>query len=924
MPRTRLLLPLIVGLLLSAPASTAWGSTGATKFRPRIGGALGLVPRAGSLDVASGVLTPVVYHGGSVMAGRVTIHTIFWAPSGFQFQGAPPGSIGYEDLLKQFFTDAAHDSGTAGNVFSVLPQFAQGTRVGAVTPGSYSISYDPAINSVDDTQPYPGPADQCASPSNVTTCVTDAQVQAEVDRVVQATSGTPRGLNNIWYVFLPPNVDECILPGACGTNAFGGYHSLTNINGHGVTIYAITPDPLIATTVPPGSDPQGNPDAEMAVDVAGHETEEAMTDPQGVGWMDPNGFESADKCEIGPQHGTPLGYAPNGSPYNQLINGHPYLLQGMWSNNDHGCVQSTSLTGNPLPLPQVNMTQFSSTVSGSIERNVSGVGVALRLRRAAADGSTVTVAAGSTTTAADGSWSLSLGHHALGDDRDQVTVDYSGAGAPTPSHQVIQTGNGGNPFTQSGWTGWFDLDNGSLVTNNAKLGGPSVTLGPCFQTGVLGVTINGSPLGPSPTDFCNTQTDTATVATPTIAPTAALTASSNDNRAFSPPDGPSFNPDGALVKLSVPVGEPDAVSLFLSPLGTFQPSGFPSCTADLEAQAVTCTGLVAGRHYALTDGNVEVSQVADATGTLTGQFPVGRLRGGDSVSLSHGSRTWTTLHVAHLKVSIAGSQTVLSGGTCEPGAYYGAPLSQAPTNPQAGGPGVALSGQICPLNGQPMGFSTSTIAQTDERSAGQTQTEVPDIENTSPIQGETVYGAFTALAESGLPGPDNSIIPTDQTSRIALSIAPAARRSPVFRAGNVDTANGVSVKGLRSGAYTATWTLRDANGDTRTVKTRFIEHAGASSHRGHVAKPKVTCNPRFNDNVTCSATFPNPRARGTVRMTVIRGGKVVAMGHGRVNHGEARITTHELRHVTSGLVNVTLVLTQPPAPPTTSTLGVRL
>jgi hypothetical protein len=45
----------------------------------------------------------------------------------------------------------------------------------------------------------------------------------------------------------------------------------------------------------------------------------------------------------------------------------------------------------------------------------------------------------------------------------------------------------------------------------------------------------------------------------------------------------------------------------------------------------------------------------------------------------------------------------------------------------------------------------------------------------------------------------------------------------VFSARNVDTKNGVKVSGLRSGTYTATWTLTNANGDTRTVVTQFFE-----------------------------------------------------------------------------------------------------
>ena len=64
------------------------------------------------------------------------------------------------------------------------------------------------------------------------------------------------------------------------------------------------------------------------MDIANHETNEAMTDPTGIGWMDPNGYEVADKCEFGPQHGTPLGFATDGSPYNQVINGDKYLRPG--------------------------------------------------------------------------------------------------------------------------------------------------------------------------------------------------------------------------------------------------------------------------------------------------------------------------------------------------------------------------------------------------------------------------------------------------------------------------------------------------------------------------------------------------------------------------------------------------------------------
>ena len=46
----------------------------------------------------------------------------------------------------------------------------------------------------------------------------------------------------------------------------------------------MTIDPTIeAGAIAPGADPKGNPDAEVVVDIADHETNEAMTDPEGTG-----------------------------------------------------------------------------------------------------------------------------------------------------------------------------------------------------------------------------------------------------------------------------------------------------------------------------------------------------------------------------------------------------------------------------------------------------------------------------------------------------------------------------------------------------------------------------------------------------------------------------------------------------------------
>jgi hypothetical protein len=829
---------------LAVPSAAANPSaTAKPVFHPRIGAALGLVPsltfRNGRLQpaqTATQPLTPVTYHGGQTMTGGITVHTIFWTGGTNAFQGRPSGApADYIGMIKQYLTDvAAASTGTSGqtcttsacNAFTVEAQFGWGTTPGGITHGANTVSYNPSNDSIVDNAPYPSKSVQCASPQNTATCITDAQVQAEVNRVINAAGGS-RGLHDIWYVFTPPDVDECISPGVCESNAFGGYHSVSDL-GSGATIYAYTGDPIVESGAVnnPGSDPQGYPDAEVVIDIVAHETNEAMTDPEGVGYMDPNGFEVGDKCEFGPQFGTPLGFAPDGSPFNQVINGHEYLTQEMWANADNGnnpdCVQATTNTSNPLPLPQIHLTQFSRTVSGNIERHTAGVRVKVTLQRASASGAPVTVASGSATTAADGSWSVSLGSRAVGDDRDVITVGYSGAGAPTPSQEQILTGNGGNPFTESGWTGWVAMDNGSLVTNTQNVQGfapPSITLEPCFQTGVERYTVAGVPGSESPTDFCNTTTDAATAPLKAAVTRAQAVAwSSTDDRAFTPLGDPSPNLTGALVTLAVRAGEADSVSSFFNPFNAIPQGGFPSCTGDLEARTVTCTGLVPGETYRLGGGAGLAHGAADATGTVAVRLPI---KGGETVTLSNGSRPLTTLHVAHLRVAIQGNQTVTSGGRCQPGEYYGPPVTTPPTSPSAGSifGGVALTGEICPLNGNAAGLPVSTIAQTDEFSGGLTMTEVPLIVRVSPPRGENVFGTFTAMARAGFRGPNNTIILNN--AAIALKITLSG--TTVFAARNVNTKGGVRVSGLKPGTYTATWTLTDANGDTRTVQTQFIE-----------------------------------------------------------------------------------------------------
>jgi hypothetical protein len=840
-------------------ALTLWSASAqaTTTFHPRIGGALGLFPTVGDNDIATGDETRLDYHGGAVMGPAVTVHTIFWAPAGYSY------TAGYEALVKQFVAGIAAESGTASNIYSALPQYGQQTGATTAAPGSYSIAYNAASDSIDDVDPYPATGN-CSSPQGVPTCLTDGQVQTEIAAVAPASE---RGLSNIWFVLLPANVDECITVGSCGTNSFGGYHEAMNRAG-GLTIYGVIIDPIIEAIVGPGSDPEGNPDAEAAIDALAHETMEAITDPEGTGWLDPDGYEVADKCEVGPEIGNPLGYASNGSPYDQLIDGHEYLIQEVWSNDDGGCVQRTTLTASPLPLPQINLTQFSSAVSGNIGSATAGVKVTVALyRRRHGSSSTAPLSSlatrvvqASATTSASGAWSLSLAPFAVGDDRDLVTVAYSNGQTP----DYITTGSGGNPFNESGWTGWSDIANDTDVSNRD---GGYVTLGPCFQTGVLTLDVGGTDY--AATDSCNTQTDTSTIATGTISAGETITLSSVDNRAFTQPSpvGPALDPQGnetgALVKLTLQLGEPGAQSTFSTPLADVLPlrraTGAPNCTGDLQFGSVFCAGLVAGESYSVTRarGRDTLSARADNDGTLVvGPFRgAPPLTGGDVLTLSNGRRVLTTLHLAHLRAVIYGEQTVLGAGSrCQPGLYYGAPPSTSGESSTVAGltgqQGATLTGRVCPPSGSAEGFSASAIGETDDRSGGITETEVANISPTSPIDGETLYGRFTARAEASFVGPHDELIPSGYPISVAIFRANGSK--PVLTIDDVNTASGRKVDHLKPGTYVAIWTWQDYTGDARQISTSFVEEPANAPTASSASARNADCQPAATSASVCA------------------------------------------------------------------------
>jgi hypothetical protein len=292
------------------------------------------------------------YNGGPVMPSN-TDYMLMWSPSGL---GAYPD--GFVFGISQYFQDLAHDSGGTQNVDAVGPQYNDLT--GAVA--NYDVSFGGVLV---DTDPYP--ASQCPANAPVTNCLTDAQIQQEIASYVTAHH-LPTDLSHEYFLLTPPNVASCFGNNpatnfdGCSANivplrpfaAYCAYHG--NTTTQTMVFYANMPYVADNVHCQDGKYPNGLiSDGEINGGLS-HEHMESVTDPipndaWTIGDGDLHGFEIGDVCVQ--DMGTTLGTAPNGSPYNQVINGHTYWYQTEWSNYTHSCVQALTL---PKKLPEAKET----------------------------------------------------------------------------------------------------------------------------------------------------------------------------------------------------------------------------------------------------------------------------------------------------------------------------------------------------------------------------------------------------------------------------------------------------------------------------------------------------------------------------------------------------------------------------------------
>lgn len=335
---------LVCTLALSAPAG-AVVTRQAGRFvsvAPMAGSPLAARLRRSAASPATAASRNLNYHGGPVMQKNKT-YALYWDPAG-TFTAANKA------LYTRYFTDVAADTGKSTNVFATTGQYTDATGRAA-----YSASFGGAFT---DTQPYPAMGtctDASADGGAPAPCLTDAQLQNEINRF-RAANGLPKGLGTLYFVFTPAGVPVCFdkTGGDCSTSTFCAYHSSFGA-AKNPTLYATIPDEQAfgkacqydgnAKVQLPNGDP-----ADLMLKAVSHEHAEAITDPLGNAWYTTkDGMENGDRCNSlsdDPNSFLPiLGGAKNlGTLFNQRINANAYYLQSEWSNHSSSCDMQEPLT----------------------------------------------------------------------------------------------------------------------------------------------------------------------------------------------------------------------------------------------------------------------------------------------------------------------------------------------------------------------------------------------------------------------------------------------------------------------------------------------------------------------------------------------------------------------------------------------------
>ncbi len=278
-------------------------------------------------------------------------HLIFWQPagSGLRFEH------GYRPVVEAFLANVAAASHRTSNVFANTGQYTD--RAGH--PAAYSSRYGGAVLDTD-RLPTSGCVEPPVTAPNWTVCLTDSQLQAELEHVVKAHR-LPTGRDEVYFLLTPKGFGSCLgttPTSGCALggsdNGYCGYHSST---ADGLLRYAVIPFNAVSGHCQSNNPRPNHSTADPALSTVSHELSEIVTDPYGDAWMTRSGYEMADLCAT--DYGAPLGGSKSGA-YNEVIATGRYWLQEEWSNAAGSC----------QPRTQADRASFSVTHRQASEHRV--------------------------------------------------------------------------------------------------------------------------------------------------------------------------------------------------------------------------------------------------------------------------------------------------------------------------------------------------------------------------------------------------------------------------------------------------------------------------------------------------------------------------------------------------------------------------
>ena len=235
----------------------------------------------------------LAFHGGPVMT-KAYAYAIFWVPSKLQNGGSTSMSKWYQTVQNGFlYAYPGHGIDNNNTQYYSQTQIPQPFPLPPLTLTSYIANAGGLAGTYVDTSPYP--ASGCVDPATPGNCITDAQIQAEIQKVMTSQKWTG-GLNNIFLLFTSSGEGSENPYGDLAYVQMCAYHSYF-FSGKAPIIYADIPYGNTSVCQAPGTpSPNRDPVADTALTAVSHELTEAITDPELNAWYTSWGSEIGDLC----------------------------------------------------------------------------------------------------------------------------------------------------------------------------------------------------------------------------------------------------------------------------------------------------------------------------------------------------------------------------------------------------------------------------------------------------------------------------------------------------------------------------------------------------------------------------------------------------------------------------------------------------